>query len=56
MEIYTVQEWENDFDNLLDRVEKGEHIGLIDEEGRAAVMMPYDDDLYRIYTEHNEAS
>jgi antitoxin (DNA-binding transcriptional repressor) of toxin-antitoxin stability system len=56
MEIYTVQEWENDFDNLLDRVEKGEHIGVIDEEGRAAVMMPYDDDLCRIYTDHNEAS
>ena len=56
MEIYTVQEWENDFDNLLDRVERGEHIGVIDEEGRAAVMMSYDDDLYRIYTEHNEAS
>jgi len=57
MEIYTVQEWENDFDNLLDRVEKGEHIGVIDEEGRAAVMMPYDDELVRIYTENNnEAS
>ena len=57
MEIYTVQEWENDFDNLLDRVEKGEHIGVIDEEGRAAVMMPYDDELLRIYTENNnEAS
>jgi len=56
MEIYTVQEWENDFDNLLERVEKGEHIGVIDEEGRAAVMMPYDDELVRIYTEHNEAS
>jgi antitoxin (DNA-binding transcriptional repressor) of toxin-antitoxin stability system len=56
MEIYTVQEWETDFDNLLDRVEKGEHIGVIDEEGRAAVMMPYDDPLVEMYTNHNEAS
>ena len=56
MEIYTVQEWEDDFDNLLDRVEKGEHIGIISEDGTAAVMIPYDDELVRIYTEHNEAS
>ena len=53
MEVYTVKEWEDNFDALLERVEDGEHIGIIDEEGRAAVMMPYDDELYRIYTENN---
>ena len=53
MEVYTVKEWEDNFDALLERVEKGEHIGVIDEEGRAAVMMPYDDELLRIYTENN---
>ena len=53
MEICTVQEWEDDFDNLLDRVEKGEHIGIISEDGTAAVMIPYDDELVRIYTEEN---
>jgi antitoxin (DNA-binding transcriptional repressor) of toxin-antitoxin stability system len=57
MEVFTVKEWEDNFDDLLERVEKGEHIGIIDEEGRAAVMMPYDDELLRIYTENNnEAS
>ena len=57
MEVFTVKEWEDNFDDLLERVEKGEHIGVIDEEGRAAVMMPYDDELVRIYTENNnEAS
>ena len=57
MEVYTVKEWEDNFDALLERVENGEHIAVIDEEGRAAVMMPYDDELLRIYTENNnEAS
>ena len=57
MEVFTVKEWEDNFDDLLERVEKGEHIGVIDEEGRAAVMMPYDYELVRIYTENNnEAS
>ena len=53
MEVYTVKEWEDNFDSLLERVENGEHIGIVDEEGRAAVMIPYDDELYRIYTESN---
>ena len=53
MEVYTVKEWEENFDALLERVEKGEHSGIVDEEGKAAVMIPYDDELYRIYTENN---
>jgi len=53
MEVYTVKEWEENFDALLERVEKGETIGIIDDEGRSAVMMPYDEDLMRIYTENN---
>jgi len=57
MEVFSVKEWEENFDSLLERVEKGETIGIVDEEGRAAVMMPYDDELVRIYTENNnEAS
>jgi len=53
MKVYTVKEWEENFDSLLERVEKGETIGIIDDEGRSAVMMPYDEDLMRIYTENN---
>jgi len=57
MEVFTVKEWEENFDALLERVEDGERIGIVDEEGRAAVMLPYDDELVRIYTEsNNEAS
>lgn len=53
MEIFTVKEWEENFDELFERVENGERIGIINEEGRAAVMVPADDELIRIYTEDN---
>jgi len=53
MEVYTVKEWEDNFDALLERVENGEHIGIVNEDGQAAVMIPYDDELLRIYTENN---
>ena len=53
MEIFTVKEWEENFDELFEKVENGERIGIINEEGRAAVMVPADDELIRIYTEDN---
>ena len=53
MEVYTVKEWEDNFDALLERVENGEHIGIVNEDGQAAVMIPADDELLRIYTENN---
>jgi len=57
MEVFTVKEWEENFDALLERVENGEHIGIVNEDGTAAVMIPADDELLRIYTENNnEAS
>jgi PHD/YefM family antitoxin component YafN of YafNO toxin-antitoxin module len=57
MEVFTVAEFQEQFDELIMRVENGERLGIIDEDGRAAVMMPADDDLIRIYTEcNNEAS
>ena len=40
----------------MERVENGERLGIINDDGQAAVMMPADDDLIRIHTEHNEAS
>ena len=57
MEVFTVEEWEENFDSLLERVENGEHIGIVKEDGTAAaVMMPADDELIRIHTElNNEA-
>ena len=57
MEIYTVAQWEERFDELFERVEKGETIGIVNEDGKAAVMVPADDEFLKIYTElNNEAS
>ena len=53
MEIFTIEEWEKNFDELFKRVEEGETIGIVKEDGQAAVMMPADDEIVRIYTEQN---
>ena len=53
MEIFTLKEWEENFDELFDRVENGETIGIMREDGQAAVMMPADDDLLKMYIEDN---
>jgi len=53
MEIFTVKEWEENFDELFERVENGETIGIMGDDGKAAVMVPADDELFRIYTENN---
>ena len=53
MEIFTVEEFQERFEELIERVENGEHIGIMDENGKAAVMIPADDDLIRIHTEDN---
>lgn len=56
MEFYSVEYWEENFDNLLERVEKGETIGIVNENGDKAVMVPADDEIIKIYTElNNEA-
>jgi antitoxin (DNA-binding transcriptional repressor) of toxin-antitoxin stability system len=57
MEVFTLKEWEENFDALLERVENGERIGIVREDGTAAVMIPADDEFLRIHTElNNEAS
>ena len=53
MEIFTIKEWEDNFDELFARVENGETIGIVKEDGTAAVMVPADDDLIRIHTTDN---
>ena len=53
MEIFSIQEWDENFDELFKRVEEGETIGIVKEDGKAAVMMPVDDELIRIHTENN---
>jgi len=56
MEVFTLKEWEDNFDELIGRVEKGETIGIVREDGKAAVMMPADDEILRIHTEQNNAA
>ena len=56
MEIFTVEEFQERFDELMERVENGEHLGIVNEAGQAAVMMPADDKLMQIYTDHDEGS
>lgn len=56
MEIFTLEEFQNQFDEIMERVESGEHLGIIDEDGKAFIMAPEDDELIRIHTElNNEA-
>jgi antitoxin (DNA-binding transcriptional repressor) of toxin-antitoxin stability system len=54
-EVFTVKEWEDNWDELFSRVENGETIGVVNEDGCTAVMVPADDELIRMYTEHDEA-
>lgn len=54
MEVFTVQEWNEKFDELFERVENGETIGILTEDGKAAVMMPADEaEFLRIHTTDN---
>ena len=56
MEVFTVEEFQERWDELMDRVENGERIGIINDDEQAAVMMPADEELIRIHTElNNEA-
>ena len=52
MEKYTVEEFQEDFDNLIEKVENGESI-LITNGEQTAVMIPFDEDLLKLYTELN---
>ena len=59
MEKFTVEEFQSDFDNLMERVEQGESFIITSEYGDA-VMVPYNEtieEVVRIHTEmNNDAS
>jgi antitoxin (DNA-binding transcriptional repressor) of toxin-antitoxin stability system len=48
MEIFTTEEFQERWDELIQRVENGEHIGIINSDGQAAVMIPTDDELMKL--------
>ena len=54
MEIFSLKEWEENFDELFARVENGERIGVVKEDGTAAVFVPSDDELLKMHTEPEE--
>lgn len=58
MKKFTVEEFESDFDSLLERVENGESFMITSEYGDT-VMIPYSqykeaDELIRIHIDHEE--
>ena len=53
IEFHTIVEWEENWDELFSRVENGETIGVINEDGNKAVMVPADNELIKLYTELN---
>ena len=69
LQSFTIEEFQTDFDNLMDRVENGESF-IIRDGRKSAVIVPYnetikyaldqkpvvDDELIRLHTDHEEAS
>ena len=67
LESFTIEEFQSDFDTLLDRVENGESFVIKSDHGNA-VMIPYnevvqvmtaadvDQEVIRIHTDHEEGS
>jgi prevent-host-death family protein len=67
LQSFTVEEFQADFDNLMNRVENGESFILTSEHGNA-VIVPYnevvkvfeepkvDEEVIRIHTDHEEGS
>ena len=53
IEFYSVEEFQERWEEMISRVENGEHIGIENENGNKAVMIPADDELIRIHTELN---
>ena len=65
LQAFTVEEFQTDFDSLMERVKNGESFIITSEYGNA-VIVPYkeviqigsdvDDELIRVYTDHEEGS
>lgn len=49
MEVFTVEEFQDRWEEMIERVENGETFGIVNEEGQAAVMAPIDDPIIRIH-------
>ena len=59
MQFYTVEEWQEKWEELFERVENGETLGIINEDGNKAVIVPMNDseEFMRIHRDlNNDAS
>ena len=52
MKFYSVEYWQENWEELISKVENGESVGITNGKNKA-VMVPADDELIRIYTEQN---
>lgn len=67
LQSFTIEEFQNNFDNLMERVENGESF-IIRDIDNSAVIVPYnetikyaidsvvDDEMIRLHTDHEEGS
>tara|TARA_Y100001936_G_C15859511_1_gene551684 strand:+ start:586 stop:759 length:174 start_codon:yes stop_codon:yes gene_type:complete len=57
MKFYSVEHWQKNWEQLIERVEKGETIGIVNKKGAKAVLTPMDIEMDILYKEqNNEAS
>ena len=56
MQFFSVEYLQENWESLMERVENGETIGVENDKGERAVMVPADDELIRMYTDHSEGS
>ena len=50
LESFTVEEFQSDFDSLMNRVEQGESF-IIKDGNKSVIMLPANDEIIRICTE-----
>jgi hypothetical protein len=55
MKFYSVEHWQEHWEELISKVENGESIGITNGKHKA-VMVPADEELIRIHTTHDDAS
>jgi hypothetical protein len=56
MEKISIESFQKNFDNYIDRVENGESFLIQDKTGRLVSIVPSDCEVIKIHTEHNDAS
>jgi hypothetical protein len=53
IEYYSVEYWEENWEELFERVEQGETIGVKNTNGDKAIMLPADNELIEMYRDLN---